>query len=115
MLGRDSHTIHLEELALLLQPFKKQQQQTFQSRVHSRVQHCSISALLKFNNATQILYQCGKWGAQNYKFPYYTEIIQEFETPPYGPGFVTALPFASLFVFAKLYSLLESPLSLNVI
>lgn len=35
------------------------------------------------------------------------EIIQEFETPPYGPGFVTILPFAML------YSLLESLLRLK--
>lgn len=39
------------------------------------------------------------------------EIIQEFETPPYGPGFVTILPFA--FFLAMLYSLLESHLSLK--
>lgn len=25
------------------------------------------------------------------------EFIQEFETPPYGPGFVTILPFAIFF------------------
>ena len=42
------------------------------------------------------------------------EFIQEFETPPYGPGFVTILPFAIFFAHALQLARVTSEFKMSI-